>query len=68
MGARPDAIKVLIIITDGEATESGNIDRAEDIVRYIIGVRAPAPGFWLLPPSPLPSPIPAPHSSFSWGP
>uniref|UniRef100_A0A671FJ41 Integrin subunit alpha L n=1 Tax=Rhinolophus ferrumequinum TaxID=59479 RepID=A0A671FJ41_RHIFE len=38
MGARPDAIKVLIIITDGEATESGNIDRAEDIVRYIIGI------------------------------
>nr|XP_019572811.1 PREDICTED: integrin alpha-L isoform X3 [Rhinolophus sinicus] len=38
MGARPDAIKVLIIITDGETTDSGNIDRAEDIVRYIIGV------------------------------
>ncbi|KAM4829693.1 integrin alpha-L [Thomomys bottae] len=38
LGARPDATKVLIIITDGEATDSGNIDAAKDIVRYIIGV------------------------------
>ncbi|PNJ33530.1 ITGAL isoform 9, partial [Pongo abelii] len=38
LGARPDATKVLIIITDGEATDSGNIDAAKDIIRYIIGV------------------------------
>ncbi|XP_013360308.1 PREDICTED: integrin alpha-L [Chinchilla lanigera] len=37
-GARPDATKVLIIITDGEATDTGNVDRASDIVRYIIGI------------------------------
>ncbi|XP_058425614.1 integrin alpha-L isoform X2 [Diceros bicornis minor] len=37
-GARPDATKVLIIITDGEATDSGNIGAAEDIIRYIIGI------------------------------
>ncbi|XP_045141518.1 integrin alpha-L [Echinops telfairi] len=37
-GARPDATKVLIIITDGEATDNGNIDAAKDIVRYIIGI------------------------------
>ncbi|XP_063652243.1 integrin alpha-L isoform X3 [Pan troglodytes] len=38
LGARPDATKVLIIITDGEATDSGNIDAAKDIIRYIIGI------------------------------
>uniref|UniRef100_A0A2R9C3L2 Integrin subunit alpha L n=1 Tax=Pan paniscus TaxID=9597 RepID=A0A2R9C3L2_PANPA len=38
LGARPDATKVLIIITDGEATDSGNIDAARDIIRYIIGI------------------------------
>ncbi|XP_066131840.1 integrin alpha-L isoform X1 [Saccopteryx bilineata] len=38
LGARPDATKVLIIITDGEATDAGNIDAAEDIIRYIIGI------------------------------
>ncbi|XP_004479427.1 integrin alpha-L [Dasypus novemcinctus] len=38
LGARPDATKVLIIITDGEATDSGNIDSAKDIIRYIIGI------------------------------
>ncbi|XP_036134771.1 integrin alpha-L isoform X2 [Molossus molossus] len=38
LGARPDATKVLIIITDGEATDSGNIAVANDIIRYIIGV------------------------------
>ncbi|XP_027627523.1 integrin alpha-L isoform X2 [Tupaia chinensis] len=38
LGARPDATKVLIIITDGEATDSGSIAVAEDITRYIIGV------------------------------
>ncbi|XP_042522758.1 integrin alpha-L [Dipodomys spectabilis] len=38
LGARPDATKVLIIITDGEATDTGNIDVAKDIIRYIIGV------------------------------
>ncbi|KAG8513629.1 Integrin alpha-L, partial [Galemys pyrenaicus] len=38
LGARPDATKVLIIITDGEASDNGNIDKAKDIVRYIIGV------------------------------
>lgn len=38
LGARPDATKVLIIITDGEATDSGNIAMANDIIRYIIGV------------------------------
>ncbi|XP_050021907.1 integrin alpha-L [Alexandromys fortis] len=37
-GARPDASKVLIIITDGEATDNGNITAARDIIRYIIGV------------------------------
>uniref|UniRef100_A0ABI8A8H8 VWFA domain-containing protein n=1 Tax=Felis catus TaxID=9685 RepID=A0ABI8A8H8_FELCA len=38
-GARPDATKVLIIITDGEATDSDqNIDSAKDIIRYIIGI------------------------------
>ncbi|KAI5131845.1 integrin alpha-L isoform X1 [Manis pentadactyla] len=37
-GARPDATKVLIIITDGEATDSGNIEVAKDIIRYIIGI------------------------------
>nr|KAF6440836.1 integrin subunit alpha L [Rousettus aegyptiacus] len=38
LGARPDATKVLIIITDGEATDKENIDAAKDIVRYIIGI------------------------------
>lgn len=38
LGARPDATKVLIIITDGEATDDGNIDVAKDIIRYVIGV------------------------------
>ncbi|XP_007948491.1 integrin alpha-L [Orycteropus afer afer] len=38
LGARPDATKVLIIITDGEATDRGNIDKAKDIIRYIIGI------------------------------
>ncbi|XP_077841837.1 integrin alpha-L isoform X2 [Macaca mulatta] len=38
LGARPDATKVLIIITDGEATDSGDIDAAKDIIRYIIGI------------------------------
>ncbi|KFO36306.1 Integrin alpha-L [Fukomys damarensis] len=37
-GARPDATKVLIIITDGEATDRGNVDVAHDIIRYIIGI------------------------------
>ncbi|XP_055993653.1 integrin alpha-L [Sorex fumeus] len=37
-GARPDATKVLIIITDGEASDVGNIDQAKDIIRYIIGI------------------------------
>ncbi|XP_060222797.1 integrin alpha-L isoform X2 [Meriones unguiculatus] len=37
-GARPDATKVLVIITDGDATDSGNIDAAQGITRYIIGV------------------------------
>lgn len=43
LGARPDATRVLIIITDGEATDSGKIDMAKDIIRYIIGVWAPGP-------------------------
>ncbi|KAM9208954.1 integrin alpha-L [Dugong dugon] len=38
MGARPDATKVLIIITDGEASDTGSIDVAKDIIRYIIGI------------------------------
>ncbi|OWK11177.1 ITGAL [Cervus elaphus hippelaphus] len=38
LGARPDATKVLIIITDGEATDEHNIDAAKDIIRYIIGI------------------------------
>nr|XP_025709990.1 integrin alpha-L-like isoform X1 [Callorhinus ursinus] len=38
LGARPDATKVLIIITDGEATDHVNIDSAKDIIRYIIGI------------------------------
>ncbi|XP_029804029.1 integrin alpha-L isoform X2 [Suricata suricatta] len=38
-GARPDATKVLIIITDGEATDQeDNLESAKDIVRYIIGI------------------------------
>uniref|UniRef100_A0A8C9PKE9 Integrin subunit alpha L n=1 Tax=Spermophilus dauricus TaxID=99837 RepID=A0A8C9PKE9_SPEDA len=37
-GARPDATKVLIIITDGEATDLGNTDKAKDIIRYVIGI------------------------------
>lgn len=40
-GARPDATKVLVIITDGEASDTGNIDAAQDIIRYIIGVCCP---------------------------
>ena len=40
-GARPDATKVLVIITDGEASDAGNIDAAQDIIRYIIGVCCP---------------------------
>lgn len=38
LGARPDATKVMIIITDGEASDHGNIDVAQDIIRYIIGI------------------------------
>uniref|UniRef100_A0A8C4PNW8 Integrin subunit alpha L n=1 Tax=Equus asinus asinus TaxID=83772 RepID=A0A8C4PNW8_EQUAS len=38
LGARPDATKVLIIITDEEATDKGNTDAAKDIIRYIIGI------------------------------
>lgn len=38
LGARPDASKVLIIITDGEATDIGDISVANDIIRYIIGI------------------------------
>lgn len=37
-GARPDATKVLVIITDGEASDKGNISAAHDITRYIIGI------------------------------
>ncbi|XP_003795918.1 integrin alpha-L isoform X1 [Otolemur garnettii] len=37
-GARPDATKVLIIITDGEASDDGDIGMAKDIIRYIIGI------------------------------
>uniref|UniRef100_A0A8D2E167 Integrin subunit alpha L n=1 Tax=Sciurus vulgaris TaxID=55149 RepID=A0A8D2E167_SCIVU len=37
-GARPDATRVLIIITDGEATDLGNTDMAKDIIRYVIGI------------------------------
>lgn len=43
LGARPDATKVLIIITDGEATDREDISAAEDIIRYIIGVPALGP-------------------------
>lgn len=63
LGARPDATKVLIIITDGEATDSGNIDAAKDIIRYIIGV-----GSRLLPTSRLPSPLSEPQAPFFLGP
>lgn len=42
-GARPDATKVLVIITDGEATDKGNISAAQGITRYIIGVRVAGP-------------------------
>nr|XP_044987292.1 integrin alpha-L isoform X2 [Jaculus jaculus] len=38
LGSRPDATKVLIIITDGEASDTGTIDAAKDIIRYIIGI------------------------------
>lgn len=55
MGARPDATKVLIIITDGEATDDGNIDQAQDIIRYVIGVcMGPSSPLMLLKPTPLP--------------
>lgn len=53
LGARPDATKVLIIITDGEATDEHNIDAAKDIIRYIIGVQAPGPCYFLGPVFPL---------------
>lgn len=43
-GARPDATKVLVIITDGEASDKGSISAAQGITRYIIGVWLPDPG------------------------
>lgn len=53
LGARPDATKVLIIITDGEATDEQNIDAAKDIISYIIGVQAQGPCYFLGPVFPL---------------
>jgi hypothetical protein len=58
LGARPDATKVLIIITDGEATDTGNIDAAQDIIRYIIGVWPPAPAAAYVSAFLFPSPSP----------
>ncbi|XP_072453658.1 integrin alpha-L isoform X2 [Notamacropus eugenii] len=37
-GARPEAVRVMIIITDGDATDSGNIEEAKHIIRYVIGI------------------------------
>uniref|UniRef100_A0A669QZK8 VWFA domain-containing protein n=1 Tax=Phasianus colchicus TaxID=9054 RepID=A0A669QZK8_PHACC len=39
-GSRPGARRVLIIITDGDATDSGTVQAAEErgIVRYVIGL------------------------------
>ncbi|XP_042747891.1 integrin alpha-L-like, partial [Lagopus leucura] len=38
-GSRPGARRVLIIVTDGDATDSGTVQAAEErgIVRYVIG-------------------------------
>lgn len=67
LGARPDATKVLIIITDGEATDHDNIDSAKDIIRYIIGVRAPGPGCFPSPIFPLLFLSPPPLSPWGQG-
>lgn len=67
LGARPDATKVLIIITDGEATDHVNIDSAKDIIRYIIGVWAPGPGCFPSPTFPLPFLSPTPLSPWGQG-
>lgn len=64
-GARPDATKVLIIITDGEASDTGNTDMAKDIIRYIIGVRVPGSSCFL--PLPFPFLLLTPHSFSPWG-
>ncbi|XP_074137392.1 integrin alpha-L isoform X2 [Sminthopsis crassicaudata] len=37
-GARPDAVRVMIIITDGDATDSGDLEEAKLIIRYVIGI------------------------------
>uniref|UniRef100_A0A5F8GQ77 Integrin subunit alpha L n=1 Tax=Monodelphis domestica TaxID=13616 RepID=A0A5F8GQ77_MONDO len=37
-GARPEAVRVMIIITDGDATDTGNIEQAKHIIRYVIGI------------------------------
>ncbi|XP_074063934.1 integrin alpha-L [Macrotis lagotis] len=37
-GARPEAVQVMIIITDGDATDNGNIEEAKHIIRYVIGI------------------------------
>ncbi|XP_036597162.1 integrin alpha-L isoform X2 [Trichosurus vulpecula] len=37
-GARPEAVRVMIIITDGDATDSGDIEEAKHIIRYVIGI------------------------------
>ncbi|XP_068940779.1 integrin alpha-L isoform X2 [Petaurus breviceps papuanus] len=37
-GARPEAVPVMIIITDGDATDSGDIEDAKHIIRYVIGI------------------------------
>ncbi|KAM9097008.1 integrin alpha-L isoform X1 [Sarcophilus harrisii] len=37
-GARPDAVRVMIIITDGDATDNGDIEEAKLIIRYVIGI------------------------------
>ena len=44
-GARPSASKVLVVITDGESTDSNmlteavQLAQAKNIIRYAIGVR-----------------------------
>ncbi|XP_020864127.1 integrin alpha-L isoform X2 [Phascolarctos cinereus] len=37
-GARPEAVRVMIIITDGDATDTGDIEEAKHIIRYVIGI------------------------------
>lgn len=64
-GSRPDATKVLIIITDGEATDSVNTDMSKDIIRYVIGVWVPSSTCFL--PLPFPFLLLTPDCFSPWG-